>query len=102
MSYGPQGMWLRGTGEQGKLGSAKAASSLDIRHLHGAGDEPRLGRDVGPWMMACTSQTMPDRGRTAGSLFNLPLQTSLIQERSGSRHDLGKLRLPPYPCMLVA
>lgn len=37
-----------------------------------------------------------DRGMAAGSVCDLPLQTSMIQEISGSRYDLGKLTLLLY------
>lgn len=58
MSSDAQGMWITGTGELGKLGSARAAPSRGIRHLCGDEDEPRLGQDIGPWLMVSTNQTV--------------------------------------------
>lgn len=51
MSYRPQDVWLTGL-EKGKLGSAKAAPSVGIRHLRGHRDKPRLGwAGMGWWPM---------------------------------------------------
>lgn len=82
------------TGDQGKLGSVRAIPPLGISCPQG------MGRPQGD-RMHHPDIAHGNTGECLQTVCDLPLQTLLIQEGSGSRYDLGKLRLLLYPMQLV-